>query len=501
MTVNCWVARAKEAELAVSNFINGEAVECGGDEKIQKLAPRDGSFLYQFGEGGGDEVADAVACARYTFEEGVWSRSPIYSRKTVLQSLANLIEARKEQFALYDCLDVGKPIIQALADVSQAVGMLRHYVEAADKVFSPSASDGCNFTLQLRKPVGVVGAIVGWNFPLVLAIQKLGPALAMGNSLVLKPSEFSGLSASLLAQLAFEAGVPAGVFNVVQGTGGKVGDALARHSDIDLLSFTGSSSTGKQLMISAGQSNMKRLMLECGGKSPYIVFDDCPRDFDVIAGDIVETAFYNQGEVCVAGTRLLIHQDIKDQLLPLILSKVDKLRPQDPLLEETTFGALINQRHLQKVLNYIDSGQKEGAKLVYGGKQIAVNIKDSGNQGYYVEPTVFDDVDPSQRIAQEEIFGPVLSVFTFKDEEEALNIANNSCYGLSAYVVTENLGRAQRVGQSLHTGAVIVTGATKLSSGLVDIGVEGHRQSGFGHEGGVAGLVSYTKTTALYMMS
>lgn len=492
-----WNQRAKETKLTIQNFINGQYEDTIGDKTITKYSPRDGSLLYSFQSNDKAAVNRAVANAREAFNDGRWRGLSVYKRKAVLQRLADLIETHKEDFALYECLDVGKPITNALnGDIPRSVSTLRNAAEGADKLLSPSGADVGSFAYQLRKPVGVVGGIIGWNFPLRLATSKVGPALAMGNSLVLKPSEFTSLSASLLAALAIEAGVPPGVFNVVHGSGSTTGATMALHPDIDLLSFVGSSATGKHLMEAAGRSNMKRLILECGGKSPYLVFDDCPDDLDAIAASIVATAFPNQGALCVAGTRLLIQDNLKDKLLGKILEQAAQITPQDPLDPDTTFGALVNEAHMQKVLNFIDSGKKEGARLLLGGKQV---LKETG--GYYVEPAIFDNVNSGQTIAQEEIFGPVLSVFTFKDEEEAIKLANNTRYGLAAYAATKDLGRAQRIGQQLNAGYINIFGTTMPSSGGVGLGIEGQRESGFGHEGAMAGLAAYTVSSAVYLQT
>lgn len=502
MTTINWHQRTKQANLRVQNYINGNFVDVLGEHCITKQSPRDGSLLYEFRSGLSKEVDVAVAHARQAFDDGRWCRQSVHQRKAVLQKLADLIEENKEELALYDCLDVGKPISSTLnGDIPLAAATFRNCAEGADKLFSSSGADGSHIAYQLRKPIGVVGSIIGWNFPLWMAAIKAAPALAMGNSLVLKPSEFSSLSASKLAALACKAGVPPGVFNVVHGAGRTVGDCLTHHADINLLSFTGSSTTGKQIMIAAGQSNMKRLMLECGGKSPYIVFDDCPDDLDFIAADVIETAFHNQGEWCSAGSRLLIQESIKEKLLPKIVEQAAQLRPQDPLEPNTTFGALINEAHMKKVLSFIESGKKEGAELIYGGQRVNVNRGDADLQGYYIEPTIFDKVDPLQKIAQEEIFGPVLSILTFKDEAEAIKIANNTCYGLAAYAATENLGRAQRLAQGINSGYLAIVGSSTLSDGAVEIGSEAHRQSGFGCEMGLAGLASYTVSTAVHLLT
>ena len=503
MTNINWVAKAQNTDLSVRNFINGCHTDIRpGDSIISKHSPRDGRLLYEFSSGSGNDVKDAVANARGALEDGRWSELSLQQRKTVLQAWANLVETHQEELALLDCLDVGKPITSALNfDLPFAAATLRNCAENMDKLFSPSGSDGGMMAYQLRKPIGVVGSIIGWNFPLWMAAIKAAPALAMGNSLVLKPSEFTPLSATRLAELAIEAGVPPGVFNVVHGNGSTVGAALAHHPDIDLLSFTGSSATGKKMLLAAGQSNMKRLMLECGGKSPYIVFDDCPADLDFIAADVVETAFHNQGEWCSAGSRLLIQDSIKDKLLPKIIELAAELKPRDPLDPDSNFGPLINEPHLQKVLAYIDSGQQEGAKLILGGQRVQVDTGDTDSQGYYLEPAIFDQVNPQQKIAQEEIFGPVLSVITFKDEAEAIQIANNTCYGLAAYAATENLGRAQRLAQRLNAGHLSIVGTSSFSGGGVELGLEPQKQSGFGHESGMAGLAAYTVSTSVNLLT
>ena len=490
MTDINWQQRAIETTLDVCNFINGQHIDCVG-QLIDKCSARDGQLLYQLGEGDQETVDKAVSSARNAFNDGRWSSLPNHQRKAILLKLADLLETNRETFALYECLDVGKPITYALYDdVARAAASLRGSAEKMDQVFSPSGSDAGLFAYQQRKPVGVVGGIIGWNYPLSLAASKVGPALAMGNSLVLKPSEFTSLSAWRLAELAIEAGVPEGVFNVVNGAGKIVGDALARHPDVDLLTFVGSSATGKQMMISAGESNMKRLILECGGKSPYLVFDDCPDDLDALAADIVATAFPNQGALCVAGTRLLLQDGIKDKLLPKILEQTQQIKPADPLDPGTTFGAIINQGHMEKILAYIESGKESGAALLCGGRQVN---KESG--GYFIEPTIFDQVPPQAKIAQEEIFGPVLSVMSFSTEQDAVELANGTCFGLAAYAATENISRAHRLSQHIKAGALGIVATNTLGSGAVEMGIEGQAQSGFGMETGFDGLKAYTCTT------
>lgn len=502
-----WHKRAKDTEIKIRNFINGQYIddaisEGQSGDVITKHSPRDGSLLYQFGAGSAEEVELAVDSALQAFLDGRWSEKSVHLRKAALQKLADLIELNKEELALYECLDVGKPISSALhVDIPYAAAILRNCAERADKLLCPSGVDGGMMSYQLRKPIGVVGAIVGWNFPLVLAALKAGPALVMGNSLVLKPSEYSSLSASRLAELAIEAGVPPGVFNVIHGAGSTVGDALAHHSKVGLLSFTGSTATGKKLMVASGQSNMKRLLLECGGKSPFIVFDDCPDDLDFIADFIVQQAFGNQGENCKAGSRLLVQSSIKDKLLAKVLKRAADIQPQDPLDMNTSFGALINADHMKKVLAHIETGIQEGGSLLLGGGRVNVETGTRSSNGYYVAPTIFDHVLPDHSIAQEEIFGPVLSVISFENEDEAIEIANNTCFGLQAYVSTQKLDRVQRLGRRLSCGNILILGSSSSAAGSVEIGGEPQRESGFGCELGMAGLMSYTVSSVVDVLT
>ena len=503
MTEKSWLDRVLDVGFEIHNFIAGRNVAItNAGEQISKHSPRDGSLLYTIGVGSNQDVDLAVNNARESFEDGRWSELSIVQRKSVINKLADLVEKNSEEFALYDCLDVGKPISAALyGDVPLAVAALRDCAEGADKLLPPSGTDKGTSAYQVRKPVGVVSAIIGWNYPLYMAALKAGPALVMGNSLVLKPSEFSPLSACKLAALAIEAGVPPGVFNVVNGSGSTVGSALAHHPKVDLISFTGSTATGKQIMMAAAQSNMKRVMLECGGKSPFIIFEDCPEDFDVMAAFVIAQTFSNQGENCKSSSRLLIQESIKEKFLAKVVEQVAQLKPQDPLDPDATFGALINEAHMNKVLAYIETGKREGAELILGGKRLAVQSVDDGSEltGYYIGPTIFDKVDPNNTIAQEEIFGPVLSIISFKDEAEAIQTANNSCFGLAAYVATQNLGIAQRLGRRLNSGHITVYASSNPNDGSVAIADEPHRESGFGFEKGLAGLTAYTVSTAVYL--
>jgi acyl-CoA reductase-like NAD-dependent aldehyde dehydrogenase len=491
-----WVERAEGLALCIRNFVNGRWKDLDHGDRLEKYSPRDGRLLARFGASEAREIDEVVTTARHAFEDGRWSALAAQRRKDILHRLGSLIEAHREELALLECLDVGKPISDALAfDIPAVAATLRFCAEAIDKFYGKVyAVDTSSLSYELHRPLGVVSGIVGWNFPLLLAASKIGPALATGNSLVLKPSELTSFSTARLAELAIEAGVPEGVFNVIHG-GASVGAALARHRDVDGVTFTGSTRTGKQLMVAAGESNLKHIMLECGGKAPNIVFDDCP-DVGPVADAIVARAFWNQGQVCSASSRLLVQENIKAELLPILIERTAELRPGDPLVSETTFGAVVSRAHQQKIQSYIANGEEEGARIAY-----RCNAPPPYEDGFYVPPVIFDEVSPNQKIAQEEIFGPVLSVISFRDEEEAIQIANSTIYGLSAIVWTRDLRRAHRMARGIKAGWVVVNATGKPSGGpgYGVLAIGGHKESGLGVEGGVDGLQEYVSKTAVQM--
>lgn len=422
LTLSDWVTQSAQLEIEGRAFVNGVYVDALDGQVFECLSPIDGRFLASIANCEAADADRAVKVARDTFDSGVWSRLSPASRKEAMLRFADLLEQHAHQLALLETLDMGKPISDSLGvDIPCAASAIRWSGEAIDKIYDEvAATPHDQLGLVTREPVGVVAAIVPWNFPLMMACWKLGPALATGNSVILKPSEKSPLTAIRIAQLAIDAGIPAGVLNVLPGFGHTVGKALALHMDVDTIVFTGSTKIAKQLMIYAGESNMKRVWLEAGGKSPNIVFADAA-DLQAAAESSASAIAFNQGEVCTAGSRLLVERSIKDKFLPLLIEAFKGWKPGNPLDPATNVGALVDRQQMNNVLSYIEAGHADGAKLLVGGKQV---LEETG--GTYVQPTIFDGVSNAMKIAQEEIFGPVLSVITFDSVDEAIAIANDS---------------------------------------------------------------------------
>ncbi|MGR3316571.1 aldehyde dehydrogenase [Roseovarius indicus] len=469
-------------------FIDSTYLDAESGKTFDNVNPATGEITCQIAEGGTGDIDRAVAVARRAFDSGVWSKMSPSDRGARLVRFADLIESHTRELALLETLDMGKPISDALStDLPLSHSCLRWYGQAIDKIYDEIApTPGSAVSLMRRAPLGVVGAVVPWNFPLMMAAWKIAPILAAGNSVVLKPAEQSSMSAIRIAALAVEAGIPEGVLNVVPGMGETAGRALGLHMDVDCIAFTGSTAVGKLFMQYSGQSNLKRVGLECGGKSPNIIFADAP-DVDAAAEAAAWGIFYNQGEVCNAGSRVLVEEGIADRVLEKIVATGRAMRVGDPLDTETQIGAIVDKTQTDRVLGYIESGRSEGARLVSGGGQ-----PDAG--GCFVEPTVFADVSPDMRIAKEEIFGPVLSVLTFKDEAEAIKIANDTIYGLAAGVWTGDLNRTFRVSDALHAGVVWVN---CFDHGHISSPFGGFKQSGFGRDKSLHAIDKYTdiKTT------
>ena len=456
---------------APAMIINGKSVMAETGATLDVVSPIDGALLTQIPNASEADVTIAVTSARRSFDSGVWSRTHPMVRKKLMLAWADLIEKNAIELAVLGVRDNGTEISMAFkAEPMSAANTIRYYAEAIDKIYGEVApTDPSTLAMILKEPIGVVGAIVPWNFPLMISAWKIAPAIAMGNSFVIKPSEVASLSVLRMVALAHEAGLPEGVLNVVTGAGPVSGHALAMSMDVDALAFTGSGSVGRQLMEAASKSNLKRVFLELGGKSPHIVFDDTA-DLDTAAEAVVTGIFRNSGQVCVAGSRLLVHDTIHDAFVEKIVRLTEKLRVGDPLDLSTQIGALSSEGHMHRIQEALEGANS----VVSGGIQI---LSETG--GFYMAPTIVTDIDVDDRLFSEEVFGPVLTVSKFTDEIDAISQANASELGLASGVWTSNLGRAHRMVASLHTGVVHVN-TYGGSDNTVPLG--GYKQSGNGHD-------------------
>lgn len=490
--LNYWQDKASNLIIESRAFINGEYTESADKATFDCMSPIDGRFLAKVSHCHQNDIDSAVNYARQVFEAGTWSKSAPVHRKAVLLKLADLIELHGEELALLETLDMGKPIAHALnVDIAGALRSIRWSAEAIDKIYDEVAPTADNeLGLVTHEAIGVVAAIVPWNFPLVMASWKLGPALAAGNSVLLKPSEKSPLTAIKLAALAKEAGLPDGVLNVLPGFGQTTGKAIALHQDIDTLVFTGSTAVAKQLMIYAGESNMKRVWSEAGGKSPNIVFADAP-NLDDAAESAAGAICFNQGEVCTAGSRLLVEESIKDQFIEKVITAMKSWQPGNPLDPKTNLGAIVDSAQFERVMNYINQGQAENATLSYGGQSVTPVEK-----GLYIQPTMFTNVSNKMAIAADEIFGPVLSVMTFKSVERAIEIANDTPYGLAAGIWTKDLSKAHLMAKAVKAGSVWVN---QWDGGDMTAPFGGFKQSGNGRDKSLHAFNKYTEIKATWI--
>src|SRR5471032_1226091 len=472
-TFEQWKQKADALSLDGRAFIGGRRCAAVSNETFQTLNPSNGKVLADIARCDEKDINLAVVAARDAFETGIWSKAAPSHRKSVLLRLAQLIEEHTDELAILEALEAGKPVSECLGlDIPESAACIRWHAEVTDKRYDALSPSGANVVSMItREPIGVVGAVLPWNFPALMLAWKIGPALSVGNSVIVKPAEQTSLATLRIADFALEAGLPAGVFSVVPGFGETAGQALGLHPDVDLIAFTGSTETGKRFLRYSADTNLKRVILECGGKNPQIVLPDVA-NLDAVAEQAVAAAFWNMGENCSAGSRLLVPAGTKDVLLGKIKTVLEGWKTGQPLDPEMRLGALIEQKHYEKVLAHIEKAKSEGARLVHGGNAMLVETG-----GWYIEPTIFDNVAPQMSIAKDEVFGPVLCVIEYSDIDEAVQIANDTCYGLAASLWTDNVNNAHKVAGRIRAGTVTVN---CFGEGDLSTPFGGFKQSGFG---------------------
>ncbi|MEB7502534.1 aldehyde dehydrogenase [Leclercia pneumoniae] len=488
-TVDDVIAFARALPLANNAFINGRFVAASAGKRLPTHNPATGEQITDIAACDVDDVNAAVSAARAAFEAGSWSKRAPGERKAVLLKLAELMEQEVTQLAVLESLDSGKPVSECLTvDVPETIHVIRWHAEAIDKLYDHTAPVGEGaMALVVREAIGVVGCVLPWNFPLLMLAWKLGPALAAGCSVIVKPAEQTSLTALRVAELAHQAGVPAGVLNIVTGTGKAVGEPIGLHPDIDMVSFTGSTATGRRFLHYAAESNLKKVVLECGGKNPALVFADA-EDLASVAGHVLNGAFWNMGENCSATSRLLVQDEIKEALLAEMAKQMGDWPMGNPLDPQNRLGSLVSEEHFSKVSGYLETARQEGLHIIHGGDT---------EQGVYVQPTVIDGVTPASALFREEIFGPVLCVTSFKTEAEAVALANDTPYGLAASVYTGKLNRAIRVSRAIRAGTVTVN---CFGEGDATTPFGGYKQSGFGgRDKSVFALDQYTELKTIWI--
>ena len=484
------IAATKTKVLPGRLLIGGQWVD--GSKKFDTVNPATGEVLTEIAEASREDVDRAVQAARRAFEDrgGAWRKMSASERGKLIWRLADLVERNIEELAELETLDNGKPIFESrYVDMPMVIDVLRYYAGWATKIHGETVNTfETAFTYTLREPVGVVGLIIPWNFPLLLASWKLGPALACGCTIVLKPAEQTPLTTLRFGELAVEAGLPAGVLNIVTG-GPETGKAIVSHAGIDKIAFTGSTAVGKEIMRGAADT-LKRVTLELGGKSPNIVFADS--DIDNAVKGAINGIFYGKGEVCNAGSRLFVENKVRDEFLEKLVGRAKKMQPADPLDPKTRLGAIVSQEQMQTVLSYVEAGKKEGAKLIAGGNRVSVD----GGKGFFLEPTIFGEVTNDMKIAQEEIFGPVLATLSFEDVDQVIDLANRNQYGLAAAVWTRDVKKAHNVSRQLRAGTVWIN-----TYGLMDAALPfgGYKSSGFGRELGKHAIEHYTEVKTVWL--
>ncbi|MBL4604065.1 MAG: aldehyde dehydrogenase [Emcibacteraceae bacterium] len=487
-----WQKLSQDFKHQTKAFIGGEYVDALSGKTYETINPATEKMSAHIASCDRHDVDKAVKSARAAFNAKHWSRMAARDRGVILQKLAGLVLENADQLALMECLNVGKPIMEArMADINLAAAALKWYGEAIDKLTDEVVATPDNVRATItREPMGVVGVVVPWNFPLLMACWKIAPALAAGNSVIVKPSEQTPQSILKLAELAIIAGIPDGVFNVITGHGAEAGSAIGLHNDIDCLTFTGSTAIGKKFLEYSGRSNMKAVWLECGGKNPNIVMADCP-DMDKAVMSAAMNVFFNQGEVCASASRLLIEESIRDEFIERVV-EVGKTRiPGDPLDPKTNMGAIVDRNQFDRINGYITKGSEEGAELMLGGDTATVDGK-----GLYVNPTIFKNVTNNMTIAREEIFGPVLAAISFKGIDEAITIANDSPYGLAAGIWTRDINIAHKADRDLQAGAVSIN-----SFNSIDIAMPfgGYKQSGIGVDKSLHAIEKYTNMKSTWL--
>ncbi len=483
---------ARSVRFCRKALIDGAFMDSASGDSFATENPATGKKLAEISACGASDVDRAVAAARRAFDDGRWSKMAPAARKSILLKFSELILKHHDELTVLEVLDSGRPIHDiGSVDVEETAKCIAWHAEASDKLEdSMTAAGPSNLGMVIREPIGVVGAIIPWNFPLLMAAWKLGPILATGNTVVLKPAKLTSLSMLRMAEIAMEAGIPDGVLNVLPGSGTTVGEAIAKHPDVDLITFTGSTEVGRKLLEYSGQSNLKRVLMELGGKNPCVVMPDIA-DIDAAAEGAVAAVFWNMGENCSSNSRLIVHAAVKDRFMAKVLEKTAQWKTGNPMDPQYRLGSMIEKRHMESVLGHIERGLKEGASLVLGGKRI---LAETG--GWYIEPTIFDGVTSDMSLAREEIFGPVLSVLTCRSEEEAIRMANDTVYGLHASVWSDNIDQVFRLSRGIRAGTISVN---CFSEGDLTTPFGGYKQSGFfGRDKSVWANKQYTEIKTIW---
>ena len=493
MTFTDAAALAETLSLPTRAVIGGQVTDAASGATFATVNPASGQELAQIADCGAADVDRAVAAARAAVDSGPWGAMAPADRRRLMIRFANLIDANTAELATLEALEGGKPVADtSTIDLPETVEAIRWHAEAADKVYDQISPSGPGVVSMIeREPLGVIGAVLPWNFPLMMAGWKLGPILATGNAVVLKPAEQTSMTTLRLAELALEAGLPAGVVNAVPGFGPAVGEPLGRHVDVDGVTFTGSTETGREFLRYSADSNLKRVTLECGGKNPLIVMADAD-NLDSIADHIATSIFWNAGQNCSSNSRLIVHSSLKDELLALVLERAGDWVVGDPLDPATKIGAIIEEAHMGKILDNIAAATEAGAELILGGHQVR---QDSG--GWFVEPTIFDNVTPEMRLATEEVFGPVLAVTSFDQPDEAIELANRTEYGLAASVFTSDVRTAHLAARRIQAGTVTIN---CYGEGDITTPFGGYKLSGFGgRDNGLAAHEQYTQPKTIWL--